>query len=81
MGLGTPEIILIALVVLLLFGAKRMPDMARSMGESLNIFKKSVKESDDTPSAPAPPAPPVQQSQVTGVADPTPPVKSERTES
>lgn len=42
--LGTPEIILIALVVLLLFGAKRMPDMARSMGESLHIFKKSVRD-------------------------------------
>lgn len=46
MGLGTPEIILIALVVLLLFGAKRMPDMARSLGESLNIFKKSIKSDD-----------------------------------
>lgn len=54
MGLGTPEIILIALVVLLLFGAKRMPDMARSLGESLHIFKKSIRDNDDT--KPAPPA-------------------------
>lgn len=72
MGLGTPEIILIALVVLLLFGAKRMPDMARSMGESLHIFKKSVKDND----APAPP--PVQQRQVTGIPDPTPPSNPEK---
>lgn len=75
MGLGTPEIILIALVVLLLFGAKRMPDMARSMGESLHIFKKSVKENDD------PPAPPVQQNQVTGIADPNPPANREHPQS
>ncbi len=61
MGLGTPEIILIALVVLLLFGAKRMPDMARSLGESLNIFKKSVKESDPPPPPPAAPTPPSNQ--------------------
>lgn len=54
MGLGTPEIILIALVVLLLFGAKRMPDMARSLGESMNIFKKSIKTDDAAP----PPAQP-----------------------
>lgn len=76
MGLGTPEIILIALVVLLLFGAKRMPDMARSLGESMNIFKKSIK-SDDA----APPAPPVQQRHVTGIPDPTPPSTRDTPES
>ncbi|MGQ0845880.1 MAG: twin-arginine translocase TatA/TatE family subunit [Sporichthyaceae bacterium] len=53
MGLGTPEIILIALVVLLLFGAKRMPDMARSLGESMHIFKRAVKDEDTASPPPA----------------------------
>lgn len=61
MGLGTPEIILIALVVLLLFGAKRMPDMARSLGESLHIFKKSIKDSDEAAPPAQRPAPPTNQ--------------------
>ncbi|MCX4571882.1 Sec-independent protein translocase subunit TatA [Streptomyces sp. NBC_01571] len=40
--LGAPEIILILLVVLL-FGAKRLPDMARSFGQSLRILKSETK--------------------------------------
>lgn len=38
------EIIVIALVILVLFGAKRMPDAARSLGRSMRIFKSEVKE-------------------------------------
>ncbi|MFJ3275939.1 Sec-independent protein translocase subunit TatA [Streptomyces sp. NBC_01707] len=41
--LGAPEIILILLVVVLLFGAKRLPDMARSFGQSLRILKSETK--------------------------------------
>ena len=39
------HIILIALVACLLFGAKRMPDMARSVGQSLRIFKSEMRQS------------------------------------
>jgi sec-independent protein translocase protein TatA len=38
----TLEIIIIAAVVLLLFGAKRLPDTARGLGKSLRIFKSEV---------------------------------------
>ncbi|WP_455603932.1 Sec-independent protein translocase subunit TatA, partial [Cellulosimicrobium funkei] len=44
-------IVVLILLVLLLFGSKRLPDMARSVGQSLKIFKKEVKdlrEDDDT---------------------------------
>jgi sec-independent protein translocase protein TatA len=41
--LGTGELILIALVVLLLFGAKRLPDTARALGKSLRIFKAEAQ--------------------------------------
>lgn len=52
--LGAPEIIMILVVLVLLFGAKRLPDAARSLGRSMRIFKSEVKEmrTDDNP-APA----------------------------
>lgn len=52
--LGAPEIILILVVVLLLFGAKRLPDMARSFGQSLRILRSESKamRKDDTDEAP-----------------------------
>ncbi|MET8245262.1 Sec-independent protein translocase subunit TatA [Streptomyces sp. NPDC005202] len=53
--LGAPEIILILVVIVLLFGAKKLPDIARSLGKSARILKseaKAMKEEDHT-SAPA----------------------------
>lgn len=44
MTLGAWEIALIILLVILLFGAKRLPDAARSLGRSMRIFKSEVKE-------------------------------------
>lgn len=44
MGIGTGELILIFLVFLLLFGAKRLPDLAKSLGKSLREFKKAANE-------------------------------------
>ncbi len=43
-SLGVGEILIILAVVLLLFGAKRLPEMARSLGRSSNEFKKGLKE-------------------------------------
>ncbi|GAA2723585.1 Sec-independent protein translocase subunit TatA [Cellulomonas aerilata] len=53
------EILLIVLVVLLLFGARRLPELARSVGKSLKIFKSEVKDlrEDDRP-APGTPVTP-----------------------
>ncbi|HDQ26801.1 MAG TPA: twin-arginine translocase TatA/TatE family subunit [bacterium] len=44
MSLGFGEILLILAVVLLLFGAKKLPELARSMGKAMSEFKKGVKE-------------------------------------
>ncbi|WP_406387452.1 Sec-independent protein translocase subunit TatA [Streptomyces sp. NBC_00887] len=41
--LGAPEILLILVVLVLLFGAKRLPGMARSLGQSLRILKSETK--------------------------------------
>jgi sec-independent protein translocase protein TatA len=46
-SLGLPEIIIILAIVLLLFGAKRLPEMARSLGRSSREFKKGMKEGAD----------------------------------
>jgi sec-independent protein translocase protein TatA len=43
MNLGAPEIGLILLAVLLLFGYKKLPDASRSLGRSLRIFKGELK--------------------------------------
>ncbi len=47
-GLGIPELLLILVVALLLFGAARLPQIARSLGEAINQFKKSL-EGKETP--------------------------------
>lgn len=61
-----PEILIIAAIVLLLFGAKRMPDAARGLGRSLRIFKAETKGlMDDDATKPA--TPPV------GAPTPAPP--------
>ena len=51
--LGMPEIILIALVIILLFGTKKLPDFARAIGEAIKEFKKAIKDNDDETKKPA----------------------------
>ncbi|MFE2627764.1 Sec-independent protein translocase subunit TatA [Streptomyces sp. NPDC001651] len=55
--LGPTEIILILVVIILLFGAKKLPDMARSLGKSARILKSEAKamKDDDKSAAPADP--------------------------
>jgi TatA/E family protein of Tat protein translocase len=43
-GIGAPELIIILVIVLLLFGAKKLPEMARSLGKSQKEFKKGMRE-------------------------------------
>lgn len=44
MDIGAPELIIVLLVVLLLFGASRLPKLARSMGQASKEFKQGMKE-------------------------------------
>ena len=44
MGIGTGELLLIALVILLLFGAKKIPELMRSLGKGLRGFKDEMSE-------------------------------------
>jgi TatA/E family protein of Tat protein translocase len=47
------EVFLLVLLGVVLFGAKRLPDAAKALGESLHLFKKAIR--DDPPNSPAPP--------------------------
>jgi sec-independent protein translocase protein TatA len=47
--IGAGEIILILAVLLLLFGAKKLPELARSLGKSARELRKGMHEDDDTP--------------------------------
>jgi sec-independent protein translocase protein TatA len=51
-NIGAPEIILLLLVALLLFGAKRLPEIGRSLGSGMREFKDSV--TGNTPTTPEP---------------------------
>jgi sec-independent protein translocase protein TatA len=66
LDVGGPEILIIMLVTLLLFGSKRMPDLARSLGKSLREFRKAASGLEEElkraieapPSQPSKPGPP-----------------------
>lgn len=47
-GLGTPEIILIVLAIMLLFGAKKIPELMRGLGSGIKEFKQASKTEDET---------------------------------
>ncbi len=48
-NLGLPELLLLLLIVLLVFGAKRLPELARSLGEAMREFRKAqVGEPEDS---------------------------------
>lgn len=46
-GLGFPEIILILVIVILIFGTSRIPELGRGLGEGIRNFRKSVKSEDE----------------------------------
>ena len=46
-GIGISELLVILLVCLLLFGANRLPEIGKSLGEGIREFKKSLKDSQD----------------------------------
>jgi sec-independent protein translocase protein TatA len=49
MNIGTGEILLIALVVLLLFGGKKIPELMKGLGKGMKSFKDGLNGKDDEP--------------------------------
>lgn len=54
-----PDLIVLLIIVLVLFGAKRLPELARGLGQSVNEFKKAKEEFDKEVAKPATPSAPV----------------------
>ncbi|HEY7100822.1 MAG TPA: Sec-independent protein translocase subunit TatA [Mycobacteriales bacterium] len=69
--LGWPELLIVAAIAMLLFGTKKMPDMARSLGRSMRIVKAELSGLHDEPAPPA--AAPVAATEPEQVAQPAPP--------
>jgi sec-independent protein translocase protein TatA len=46
-NLGTTEILLIVLVIIIFFGAKKIPELAQGLGKGIREFKKAAREIDD----------------------------------
>jgi sec-independent protein translocase protein TatA len=47
MNLGLPELLIILGIVLLLFGARRLPDLARSLGKASREFRKGLEDQEE----------------------------------
>jgi len=43
-GIGMPEILIIALIIIILFGARRIPELAKGLGEGIRHFKTGIRE-------------------------------------
>jgi sec-independent protein translocase protein TatA len=82
--LGKPEILILLIVILVLFGAKRLPGAARSLGQSMRIFKAETKGlRSDADTAVTPPAdaavPPTAGTPGTMPITPVPPAVQDQT--
>lgn len=53
MGMRTTELLIIFAVILLLFGASRLPQLGKSLGSGIRNFKRGLSDEDDTASAQA----------------------------
>jgi sec-independent protein translocase protein TatA len=71
--IGAPELIIIGIVIVLLFGATRLPATAKGLGQALRLFKKEIR-ADDEPAKPAAveqPAPQLTATQYSGAVTTT----------
>lgn len=73
-GMGASELMIILVIVLLLFGAAKLPELGRSLGSGLSNFRKGLKEGEEGPTLPAP-----KPSRAEAPAAPPAPVEAPRT--
>ena len=76
--IGAPELVLILVVLVLLFGARKLPDLARGSGRALRIFKSEVKGLDDTDAADPPTGSPTATGQEPAAGSDQPPDPDDR---
>ncbi|HEK86214.1 MAG: twin-arginine translocase TatA/TatE family subunit [Candidatus Saccharicenans sp.] len=57
-SLGAPELLLILLIVVIIFGARKLPELGKSLGEGIRNFKKAVSSGKEEPHSDNNPKPP-----------------------
>lgn len=79
MRVGVTELLVILLIVLVLFGSKKLPELADGMGKAIRNFKRGIQEHDEDVTPPPPPAEPNRQvTQRSTASDVKTEVESER---
>lgn len=68
-NIGVPQLLIIAAIVLLLFGSRKLPDMARGLGQSLRIFKAETKSLIEDDNAEAKEQPAIKPETSAGTSD------------
>lgn len=53
--MGATELIVIGLIIVLLFGAAKLPELGRAVGEGVSNLKRGLREANEDPAKPAPP--------------------------
>ena len=76
-NIGLPEILIVLVIVLIIFGPKRLPDLGRSLGSGMREFKDAVTgnrkdDDDEQPGLTSPPPDPAERVTATAAADETP---------
>jgi sec-independent protein translocase protein TatA len=66
--IGAPELIIILIAVLIIFGPGKLPDLGRTLGKSISEFRSSVQELHDDPEAVTPPPPAVPSGTLTAAS-------------
>jgi sec-independent protein translocase protein TatA len=56
LGLGPSELVVILLLVVLIFGATKIPQLGRGLGEGISNFKRGLREGNEPSAEPPPPA-------------------------
>lgn len=59
MGIGLPEIAIVLLIVVVFFGAKKLPELGKGLGSGMREFKDGISGKDEPSKIAAPPQPPV----------------------
>ena len=51
MGIGIPELVIILIIIILIFGANRLPEIGRGIGKGIRNFKDATKEGKENPNS------------------------------
>ena len=71
-NIGLPEILVVLIIALIIFGPKRLPELGRSVGKGIREFRASISGNDDDDDEPSP-----KPAQIEGAEKPAEPVEGE----